>query len=545
MGGGVNGGDYIPETFTAQERALLSQHFTNTDLPVFALMDLPEVTKGALFARYSRSAKSLRRLYLDEFASSNTAAGRATKPSEGIEGTAASEALYKRVFVGFGDDSVAQLGGAHLACEGASQILTKILERGRIGAYLEQSTRYVPFAGKDPAGRYRYLTNPGFTSRRLADRYRQILDGAFEEYSRMLEEMVVYLQARFPQGDTNEAAWRRSVRAGALDCVRGLLPAATQTNVGIYASGQSFEALLVRMRTSDLPEVRWYADLILGELRKIIPSFLERVDRDDRGVAHSQYLTRCRQDSADTIRALLPATPRRAGRDVELVDFDPDGETKVLAAIAVTHWPGTYVEAFDEIARMGGEGRKALMDAYVGERMNRRHRPGRAFEATCYRFEIVSDYGAFRDLQRHRMLTCEWQPLDTRHGYQVPSLVDEAGLAGRYRVVMGRCADLHDEISNIDPELAKYAVPLGYRMRYSLGLNAREAMHLCELRSAPGGHPAYQTIAVEMHRQIRDVAGHRLIAAAMSHVHNPGEGLGRVDSETRAENRREEVGGDH
>src|SRR5438093_9052108 len=171
---------YVVEEFSDQERTTLAPHVTNLDGPVFALLDLPEVVKGALFARYSRSPKSLRRLFLDEFAGASSAAPEV--PAVTTIDVARAEKLYERLFLEYGDDSVAQLGGVHLACEQASQLLAKVLEWGRLGAYLEQSTRYIPYDDR-PGGRWRYVVPPEIDASPLADRYRGVLDGAFETYA--------------------------------------------------------------------------------------------------------------------------------------------------------------------------------------------------------------------------------------------------------------------------------------------------------------------------------------------------------------------------
>ena len=169
---------------------------------------------------------------------------------------------------------------------------------------------------------------------------------------------------------------------------------------------------------------------------------------------------------------------------------------------------------------------------------NRRHKPGRAFERTGYRFDVLGDYGAFRDLQRHRMLTIEWQKLSPRHGYDVPPPVADAGLGARFDDAMERSAALHDALADRFPDQAAYAVSLAYRMRYVMQMNAREAMHLCELRSSPQGHPSYRRIAQSMHRLIAEQAGHRAIAAAMQYVDHGESELERLDAERAAEARR-------
>src|SRR5437667_8485942 len=399
----------MADEFTPDERAALAPYFTTLDGPVFALVNLPEVVKGALFARYSRSPKSLRRLFLDEFAAQGALERAASTDAQDADVTKA-EQLYERVFLEYGDDSVAQLGGAHLACEQASQILTKVLEWGRLAAYLEQSTRYVPYDDLVD-GRYRYHV-PRELEGDLRNRYVGTLDAMFDTYRELLPILRQHFADRFPRdAQTSDAAYRMSIRAKALDTLRGLLPAATTSNVGIYGTGQAYENLLIHMRAHPLLEVRAYADMMLVELRKVIPAFLRRVDLLDRGGAWSSYLDETRRTTSRVAAALLAeegATPRD---EVTLTDFDPDGEVKVVAAAlyAVSDVPD---DRLLEIAQKMTEGeRRAVLEAYVGQRTNRRHRPGRAFERTAYRFDVLGDYGAFRDLEQHRLLTHEWPRL--------------------------------------------------------------------------------------------------------------------------------------
>jgi len=527
---------YAPETFTDAEAATLRPYFTNLDAPVFALTNLPEVVKGALFARYSRSDKSLRRLFLDEFVGDLDLTGDLT--IDATVGLRRAEELYSRVFLEYGDDSVAQLGGVHLACEQASNLLTKILEWGRLMAYLEQSTRYIPYDSR-LLGRYRYLRPSEICGSRLAARYIADMDAFFDTYSAMLPAMMEWARERYPKeiGDS-DFVYKQTVKAKACDTVRGLLPAATLSNVGIYGTGQAFEALLLRMRAHPLPEAQMYAQLMLDELRKVIPSFLVRVDRPDRGGAWSEYLAATRVQTADLVDRLFGTEMPAPTETVTLTDWDPDGEDKVLAAICYpqTHLPEEQILA--RVRRLPADDRVALMNAYVGDRTNRRHKPGRAFERTGYRFDVLGDYGAFRDLQRHRMLTIEWQALTPHHGFDVPEAVCESGLRAQYEESMERSRDLYHLLREQFPEQAAYAVSLGYKLRYVMQMNAREAMHLCELRSSPQGHPTYRVVAQEMHRLIAERAGHRAIAAAMSHVDHGTYDLERLDAERAAEARR-------
>ena len=523
----------IPETFNPEETTALAPYFGNCERPVFVLTNLPEAVKGALFARYSRSAKSIRRLFLDEF-SDGVAAGPGT--AGGGPGRERAERLYRRVFDQYGDDSVAQLGGAHIACEGVSNILTKVLERGRLMSYLEQSTRYVPYTDR-PGGRWKYVVPAELEDDSDRRAFEETLDRAFETYARWIEPMQEHFRQRHPQSATDsDAVYRAVIRAKALDTLRGLLPAATRSNVGIYGSGQAYEMLLLRMRAHPLAETREVAGLMLPELRKVIPAFLQRVDRPDRGVRWTAYLG-ARESATRALAAeLTDACPGDSRDDVTLTEFDPDGEIQVVAA-ALYPASDLPLDRLLAVARgMTTEERVRVLRAYAGDRENRRHRPGRAFEHATYTFDVVSDYGAFRDLQRHRMLTLEWQDLTTRHGCTPPGVaVEEVGALSDWQRVMDGSAELCERLSRrCSPAVAQYAASMAYRIRFYMRMNAREAMHVIELRTTPQGHPAYRRICQRMHRLIAEVAGHRAIAAAMTFANHSDVELERLASERRA-----------
>ena len=526
---------FAHEEFTEEERALLAPHFTDLDGPVFALVNLPEVVKGALFARYSRSAKSLRRLFLDEFVES--AAGEGSAPEVG---TGRAEALYERVFFEYGDDSVAQLGGVHLACEQSSQILAKVLEWGRLAAYLEQSTRYVPYNDR-PGGRWRYVVPPEIEGTPHEPAFGEFADRSFDVYARLLEPLQEFYRRAFPKDPADsDFVYRVSIRAKACDTLRGLLPAATRSNVGIFATGQAYEQLLLRMRANPLGEVRAYADLMLAELRKVIPAFLTRVDLPDRGEAWARYLAETREAAARVVHEVLAREAPEPVDEVELTDFDPEGETKVVAAALYAVSGLSDRHLLRRARAMGHEERAAVLRAYVGRRANRRHRPGRAFERTSYRFDVLCDYGAFRDLQRHRPLTLEWQRLDPQNGYEQPLEIADAGMEGDWRTIMDDSARVHDQLVRDGlVEAAQYSVAMAYKVRFYMDMNAREAMHLIELRSTPQGHPVYRRVAQRMHRLIEGV--HPAIAAAMSFVDHSNVDLERLVAERRTEARRQEL----
>lgn len=535
--------DFIAESFSETEIAVLNRYFTNVDKPVFGLTNLPEVVKGALFARYSRSGKSLRRLFLDEFYDDE----RFDETCVEEAGIRRASSLYDKMILDFGDDSVAQLGGAHLACEQVSNVVTKVLERGRLASYLEQSTRYVYFNEK-VGGRYRYAVPGEVCGTSFESVFRRGMDALFDAYSEILAGLVPRLSAGLARGDMSDRAREATVRAKACDMIRGLLPAATRSNLGIYADGQSFENLLVRMYASDNDETKAFADMMLAELRKLIPAFLTRVDLEDRGRRHSRYLRDTASDVAvDVARILAGAletggVPRRVNNEVTLTDFDAAAPEKTLQSILFEYSEASRVEIDRRIASMRESEKVALLARYCGERGNRRHRPGRAFEMPVYRFEVLSDYGAFRDLQRHRMLTIIWQKLSTRNGYVVPEALDEFP---EQRLVYERAlvaaAEVYEKLrGEFGEEVAQYAVPFAYRLRYEITMNLREAFHFIELRSQKQGHDSYRRICIEMCDLISRKAGHGFFTELMNFVDRNFYGFAREDAEVARDDRRRE-----
>ena len=538
--------DYPVESFTEAERNRLRPHFTNLDRPVFALINLPETVKAALFARYSRYPGTLQRLFLEEFADDLPEPGEVAPAGDRRAGEADAQAgegkraaqLYERIFLGYGDDSVAQLGGAHVACEWVSNVLTKVLQRPRLAAYLEQSTRYIAYDGPmpDPPGGYRYYRDAS-----LGPAYARAMDELFGIYSRALPQVCDWAESEFPRAPEEPAgAHTRAIKAKALDLLRGLLPASSLSHMGIFATGQSYEQLILHLLAQPLPEAQAYGRMILDELKAVIPSFLTRVERPDRGGAWASYLrTRGQAGERWAARLGLDAgdlAEGPAGSSVTLLRCDGD-EDDLLAALLFEAGGASERHIREAVAPLDGDARAALLADLAGERSNRRYRPGRGLETLRYRFEIVADYGAFRDLQRHRMLTIQWQSLTPDLGADVPEQVELAGCGEDYRRALEISREEYERL--VDRGLATaapYALCLGYRIRFVMDLNAREAMQLIELRSGREGHPSYRAVAHEMHAQISAV--HPAVGALMTHVDRETEPrLERILAEMRSHSR--------
>jgi thymidylate synthase ThyX len=499
---------YPTENFTEDERAKLSNHFTNLESPVFALINLPETVKGALFARYSRYQGTLRRLFLEEFADGLPDIGDLPKLSEGRR---AAE-LYEKVFIGFGDDSVAQLGGAHIACEWTSNVMTKILQRPRLAAYLEQSTRYIPYDRPMLDGGYRYYRHPA-----LGSQYHETMDGLFRTYSELMSRVLGWLdRTTAPSRSVSAPERERLLRAKALDLLRGLLPAASLSHMGILATGQAYESLILHLLAHPLPEARRYGSMILQELENVIPSFVARIERPDRGGEWISFMRSRQQRAADAADRFGLFREEEEEPAVRLLDVQGN-EIDLLTSCLFEASSSPEEEIRTRVEGMSSEERAALIAVLIGPRTNRRHRPGRGFERVRYRFEVVSDYGAFRDLQRHRMLTVQWQGFSPYLGAHIPEELAEAGAEDDYRRATDSSREEFERLNSGNLEwAAPYALCMAFRTRYVLDMTAREALHLIELRSGSQGHASYRIVAQEMHDSIENV--HPAVAQAMAFV---------------------------
>jgi thymidylate synthase ThyX len=503
--------------------------------------------KGALFSRYSRSQKSLRRLLLDEFilnpesgfeAIVGAAEGRGESQ---LVATRKAEEFYDRVLVGYGDDSVAELGGAHLACENISNLATKLMQDSRIGiSPLEKSTRYVYFDQKE-GGKYRYLREERIMQSKFADEYVRDCDLLFDTYAKLIPEMTKVEQEKFPQGEgVSERAYVSTMRAKVCDLLRGILPASTLTNAGFYGNGRAFEYMLAKMYASPLSEARLIAAEAHAELAKVIPSFVKRAD-DKYGREMQGYISGVREKISG-LSAEYPALGNAMADSsrVSLIDYDGQAENKIAAAILFPHLHAEMKDVAAAVEKMPKEERQRIISAYMGSRQNRRQKPGRAFEAAYYTFCVTGNFGMYRDLHRHRILTQERQLLTTKHGFDMPPELVEAGFEAQVKEAVSAAGSLFEKMSPSMPYGAQYAVPLGCRMRWYMRMNLREAYHFCELRSMRQGHIDYRRVAQEMHRLIAGV--HPFLASGMKFVDFGSYDLERLEAEKKIDRKLAQLG---
>ncbi len=551
----------MKEQFSTSEIEKLTPYFTNVDSCVFGLI-LPQEIAGALFSRYSRTSKSLRRVFLDEFLGTTDPFLRPPGGEHSLEEESKAiqkaREFYDRVLVGYGDDSVAQLGGAHIACEGVSNVMAKVLENSRIGiAFLEKSTRYVRFDKKNSEGEYYFYKEPKIMNSSHRDAYLSMMNELFETYSRQMEPMLEFIEKALPihtldfrhpqtgediayqeMKDDDELsrwaqrAYRSTVRAHACDVLRGYLPAATLTNLGIFGVGQSLEYLLTKLYSQELQEGHQVAEAMHSELNQLIPSFVKRAQK-------SEYITETNQAIQAFASSFLQDTLPNPSETVTLIDYDPDGEEQVLAAILYPFERIPLEQIRQFVKTLDSEKRAEIIREYIRRREHRRQKPGRALESTYYTFDILANFGVYRDLQRHRILTQERQDFTTVHGFETPPEIEEIGYKNEYETVMNKAHDLYEQINKDLPAESQYVVPFAFKVRWYMKMNLREAVHLCELRSTPQGHPAYRSIAQDIWRHIQRV--HPTLGECAKFIDWNTYRLGRMQSEIRSEYKRSKL----
>ena len=533
--------------FSDSEKEILSKHFSNVDGSVFAIITPRQVDRGALMSRYSRTDKSMRKIFLDEF----------------LQNENRGEEFYNRVLLEYGDDSVAELGEAQIAIEGLSNIAVKKIEDRRIGlSYLEKSSRYVAW-DKKINGEYKFFKEPDIMNSKFADRYLDSCNLDFDVYSKNIQPMISYIQEREPiesqkfknserkevlfsnlsSDDDIKSATRiynATIKAKALDTLRGILPASTLTNVGITGNGRAFEYLLTILYSSDLQEERTLASKIHCELDSTIQSFVKRAD-DKYGKALQKYLGDI-QTTATNLNKKYLKTKKNRDFLVNLVDYDPEkkAEEKIISAILYEHAQGTsYKEIVSQVKKLSLSSRKKIIQLFVNLRQNRRHRPPRAFEMAEYTFDFLTNFGMFRDFHRHRVLTLERQLLTTDHGFCIPDEILALGIKKDFVDCMYKSKEVFDRLRQDMPQQGQYVVNFAYNYPFFMRLNLREATHLIELRTVPQGHPDYRKVAQNMFKLIKKT--HPNLSKIIKFVDLNEYKLERLESEKRIEEKRKKL----
>lgn len=515
-----------------ENKAYLDKITTDSEGQVYAMTDeISQSLVAAAMARLSRRPGDMRTTFIEEFSD-----------REALKDIA----VLRRIISDYGDDSVTQLVGIHLVVEGASNLLTKQLQWGRLAAYLEQSTRYIYYDQKDENDKYLYL-RPESMEAKVLGAYETILDKIFDNYSEVVRSTTDFLMTKLTKPDNiSDVVWKSAVRAQACDVARSMLPVATKSTVGIFASGQALENMIMRLRASESKEAQKVANNILEEARKVIPVFLERTDKQERGAAYTKYLEDIGHNMQSLTNEILPGSfDSNIEPGPKLGSFFPTNEMDLIPHMLYEYSDISEESLASICQQLSYDDKVKIMETYTGERRNRRHKPGRALERAFYSWDIISDYGTFRDLQRHRIVNdLAWQKLSPRYGYDTPDLITEAGLDEKYQEAFDLSLRLHSLLIDAGYEHeAQYATLLGHRMRWKVTMNAREAMHFMELRTSEQGHPAYRKLVKEMYDQLAE--RHPLLASSMKFINQKDSPeLTRLESEIRSESKRQQSSND-
>ena len=533
--------------FTNSEKKKLLNHFSNTDKSVFAITTPQQVDRGALMSRYSRTDKSMRRIFLDEF----------------LENKNRGEEFYNRVLLEYGDDSVAELGGGQIAIEGLSNIAVKKIEDRRIGfSYLEKSSRYVSW-DKKINGRYKFYREPDIMKSRHSDKYLDVCNMDFDIYTKNIQPMLKLIREKdsienYDFKDHNgkdkkfsqlidsknirsaERIYNAATKAKALDALRSLLPASTLTNVGVTGNGRAFEYLLSIMFGSNLSEERKLASQIKTELDTTIKSFVRR-SNDKYGKILQKYLHDIEKKSSKFAKLYAKGKPNKRSF-VKLVSYErePFAINKIISSLIYEKSPSIeFAQIQKNVEKISRSKKIQIINDYAKIRKNRRHRPSRAFEMTDYTFDLLTNYGMFRDFHRHRALTLERQFLTTDHSFHTPNEIIELGIKNEFIACMENTKSVFEIIRKKMPEQAQYVVNFAYNYPYFMKLNLREAAHLIELRTVPQGHTDYRKIAQMMYKLIHQK--HPILSRILKYVDMNQYELERFESEKRTEEKRKKI----
>lgn len=535
------------EDFTPHQLKILERYVSNTTSNVFVLRNLPEVIKGALFSRYSRSSLGLRSLLLKEFILNEETAfsaiagvfGAANGGADDHESedqlTAIKKAqnFYDRILDGYGDDSIGELGGAHLAVENISMLAAKVIEDSRIGGSpLEKSTRYIYFDQKFD-GEYLFYREPILMTSAYRDIYVETCNILFTTYSKLVPPMTELIEKQFPkEQEVSKVAYTAALRAKVLDCLRGLLPASSLTNMGMYGNGRFFESMIQKMHCHNLAEMQDIGKKSFQELFKVIPSFIRRSEPSHK---HQKSYAQFMEQIQSEIKAISVHDATSLGRmeepGIRLVSYDVESPSKVAAALLFGTSQAGLVELQEYCSKLPEEQLGSILDAACNARDNRRHKSPRALEHATFTFEISADFGIYRDLQRHRMLTQERQLLTCNYGFFVPQEIRDTPMEEEYCKAMEQAKKAYEIIAQELPEEAQYVVPMAYNIHWYFHVNMRSLQWLCELRSSPAGHPMYRYVAQELAKQVSNAVP--AFERFFKFVDYDGYELGRLGQEIR------------
>ncbi len=497
-------------SFTEAEKYLVEPFFTNLDKSVYAITFLPPEVVGALCSRASRAREDLRIIFLNEFVKPflDSQHGQALKSLidflhqysfEIIFANPKAREFYLKWLAEYGDDSIAQMSGTHLVYSSLSQLTIKHFENQRIGlAPIEKSTRYVDFSRKIN-GHYLYFTPPEIEKFSLKEEYEKVMDDLFETYIFLYQKYFEYLKQKYPE--EKEIVLKTKV----FDTVRAILPASTLGQVAFFGNGQAFEYLINRSLNHKLEEIKWAGKRAWEELKKVIPSFLRRIE-EEKAREYREYLSHRSEKINQFLKEInWQKEEIKINEKVKLIEYDQEGEDKIIASLIYPELKEPWEKIFEKVKRLSLKEKEMILEKIFKERKYRFYKVPRAFENVYLRFEILLNLGAWRDLQRHRMQTQFHQKWNIFNGFDVPSELEEIGLEKIFIEKIKNLESLFEKVYQIDEDVAQYLCVFAHRIRFIQYQNLRQFFWETELRTTPQGHPDYRKIEQEKAKMIQKI----------------------------------------
>jgi len=519
------------DTYTPEERAILKKHVTDIDSNIYCVKNLPQEVVAVVFAYVSRSPLSFRRNLVKLLKGGDVVVTDiidvyGEDDAQLRQAKEKAQAFHDKWVVGYGHSSVAEHADIKFAMEDVSIIATKIIEDNRLGRYTEKSTRYVKFDKQHYHKPEALMRDP-----ELAKVYEEACDALFDCYEELYPKMCEFIRKEMPKpADMKERPYEASVHAKACDTIRYILPASTYTMLGCSMNARVAEHAITKLLSHPVEEMRAIGEKMLGEGRKICPTLLKHA-------ARNEHLAETPADVRKLAQELLPADREATARPVVIVHIDEDAERRLVAGILYEQSELSYEQVYGRVKGFTDAQLQEVVDAYVAKK-GRFDWPGRALEHVRITSDILMDYGAYRDIQRHRMNTQTTQLHTTTHGYDIPEEIVHAGFKERFEEAMRVAADAFERITAKYPWHAQYVVPLAYRKRTLFTWNLRNIEHFIRLRSTPQGHTSYRRIAQQLYDAVEEKSP---LLARLLTVDKDEYYLGRLKSELKTEEKLEAI----
>jgi len=412
-----------------------------------------------------------------------------------------SAQFHEKWVVGYGHASVAEHAVLHIAFENVSRIAIETIESSRLASYTEKSTRYQKWGPDD-------FTIPAeLKGHALLDDFVRTIRLLFETYAESLDPVKKLILERSPRREKeSDEAYDRRIRSQYVDTCRFILPAAANANLGMTVNARVLEISIRKMLSHPLAEVRDIGQRVKEAAKGEVPTLVKYAD------AVPYYIETAKDLSLTP--TLLPVSEERRGREewCKLIDYDRNGEKKVLAAALYRFGEISYADAFAHVKSLKKKERADLANVVLG-RLGRYDVPLRELEYCTYTFDLVMDQGAYAEFKRHRMMTQTPQRLTARLGHATPRLITEAGFGSRYEAAMETAIRMYEKLHAFNPDVAQYVVPNGFNRRVLAQFNLREAFAFCQLRSAANAHFSIRRVAQKIYEEIARV--HPMLAKYM------------------------------